>query len=107
MLVRTTASSYVSLRQMHQTWNINNLPKMGEILLHMLFFDPVVLVLFQDLVSCSRQLIIQLSKHTVVGTMLQVNLCLMTSESGVYFSFVHGLVCPDFVQASQYVLHLA
>lgn len=31
----------------------------------------------------------------------------MTSESGVYFRFVHGLVCPDFVQASQYVLHLA
>lgn len=47
------------------------------------------------------------SKHIVVGTMLQVNLCLMQSGSGFYFTFVHGLVCPDFVHASQYVPHLA
>lgn len=39
--MHTIASSYVSKWQMHQTWNINNLPKSGQILLRLLFFDPV------------------------------------------------------------------
>jgi len=49
--VCTTGSSYVSKWHMHQSQNINNLPKSAQILLSILFSNPVVLVLFQDLAS--------------------------------------------------------